>query len=149
VDLVADAAFCKEGIGRGTAFTDRNVILYGNKDTNSAWSELLPHGSVQVTRGKVSVGNRELSGDDLAVLFIAPRPDSDIASVGVVAGTGLIGMRLTERVPYFVSGVALPDLTILGSEMLTNGINGVRAAGFFGLDWRPESGEIIWTDRGD
>jgi hypothetical protein len=40
-------------------------------------------------------------------------------------------------------------LTILGPEMQSKGIQGVRAAGFFGLDWRVGSGEIVWHGDGD
>ena len=91
----------------------RNVILYGNADTNSAWKKLLDDCPVQVRRGQVRVGDRTESGDDLGVLMVYPRPGSDIATVGVVAGTGPVGMRLTSRLRYFVSGIAYPDLVVL------------------------------------
>ncbi|MHC4917935.1 MAG: carboxylesterase family protein, partial [Planctomycetota bacterium] len=136
VDVIPDSAF-------GAAATaDRSVILYGNADTNGAWTALLSESPVQVTRGQITVGQREFTGDDLAALFIRPRPGSDIASVGVVSGTGLIGTRLTDRLPYFVSGVGYPDLTVLRPDMLTTGTDGVVAAGFFGNDWSVENGDI-------
>ena len=91
----------------------RNVILYGNADTNSAWKKLLEDCPVQVRRGQVRVGDRTESGDDLGVLMVYPRPGSDIATVGVVAGTGPVGMRLTSRLRYFISGIAYPDLVVL------------------------------------
>ena len=62
----------------------------------------------------------------------------------MIAGTGLPGMRLTDRLPYFISGVAYPDLTILDTTALATGMNGVRAAGFFGDDWSIENGEFDW-----
>ncbi len=55
-------------------------------------------------------------------------------------------MRLTERLPYFVSGVAFPDLTVIGSEMLETGLAGVRAAGFFGNDWSIDRGEFVFRE---
>ncbi len=67
--------------------------------------------------------------------------------MGVVGGTGLAGMRLTDRLPYFVSGVAYPDVCVLGPAVLAEGAIGVRLAGFFGLDWGEESGELV--RRGD
>lgn len=140
VDVIADTAF------NAAAERDRGVILYGNADTNAAWSTLLGDSPVQVRRGTVRVGERTRSGDDLACLFLRPRPGSDQALVGVVAGSGLIGMRLTERLPYFLSGVAFPDCTLLGAEMLTEGLAGVRAAGYFGPDWGVASGEFAWRD---
>ena len=45
-------------------------------------------------------------------------------------------MRLTDRLPYFVSGVAYPDWCVFGPEILTTGTAGVRGAGFFTEDWK-------------
>ena len=45
--------------------------------------------------------------------------------------TVMPGLRLTERLGYFVSGSGFPDCLLLGSEMLSVGVEGVRAAGFF------------------
>lgn len=125
---------------------DRNVVLYGNSRTNAAWPALLAGSPVQVEDGKIRLGPREATGDDLACLFIRPRPGSDTASVGVVSGTGPAGMRLTDRLPYFLSGVGYPDVTILGPEMLIEGGPGVRAAGYFGNDWSVDRGEWAWKE---
>lgn len=133
---------------------DRNVILYGNARTNRAWPELLARCPVQVERGAVRVGGRgsnilsevSESGDDLAVLFVYPRPNSDTALVGVVGGTGPVGMRLTNRIRYFISGTAYPDLLIFGPGVLEEGTSGIRAWGYFGPDWKVDSGEIAWQE---
>jgi dienelactone hydrolase len=138
VDVVPD------GDAAVTADGDRNVILYGNADTNAAWRPLLGDSPVQVRRGRVRVGDREESGDDLGCLFLRPRPGSDRACVAAVAGSGMAGLRLTERLPYFTSGVAYPDCLVLGAESLREGSDGVRAAGFFGTDWGVASGEFVW-----
>ena len=47
---------------------------------------------VQVRRGRAKVGGREEAGDDLAVLFVQPRPGSDTALVGAVSGIGLASL---------------------------------------------------------
>jgi pimeloyl-ACP methyl ester carboxylesterase/nucleotide-binding universal stress UspA family protein len=140
VDLRADTAF------DASQDRDRSVILYGNADTNAAWKTLLADSPIQVSRSAVRVGERTESGNDLACLFVRPRPDSDVASVGVVSGTGAAGMRLADRLPYFVSGVAYPDWIVLGSETLTRGSSGVRGAGFFGNDWGLATGEEVWRE---
>ena len=140
VDVVTDIDFDP------SASRDRNVILYGNADTNAAWAPLLGESPVQVRSDAVLVGQRELTGSDLACLFVRPRPGSERATVGVVAGTGVTGMRLTERLPYFVSGVAYPDFIVLGPDVLTAGTAGIRAAGFFGTDWSVGAGEFAWRD---
>ena len=123
---------------------DHNVILYGNADTNSAWGALLGDGAVQVKTRSVRLGDRTTKGDDLACLFVRPRPGSEIAAVGVISGTGVKGMRLTDRLPFFVSGVAYPDCVLFGPEALTKGLAGVKAAGFFGNNWSAERGEFVW-----
>ena len=123
---------------------DRNVILYGNADTNSAWPQLMATSPVEVRRGHVRVGTRTETSGELAVVTVRPRPGSDTAMVGVVSGTGPVGMRLTNRLRWFVAGVVYPDLMILEPKTLTEGTVGVRAWGYFGLDWRTETGEIAW-----
>jgi pimeloyl-ACP methyl ester carboxylesterase len=140
LDVLADTEF------RPEAEPDRNVVLYGNADTNSAWPALLSTSPVQVRGGQVRVGVRPEADDDLATLFVRPRPGSDRAVVGVVGGTGPVGMRLTNRLRYFVSGVAYSDVLVFGPGVLTEGTADIRAAGFFGNDWRVESGEFEWRD---
>ena len=88
-----------------------------------------------------------ITGDGLACLFIRPRPDDDVASVGVVAGTGLVGCRLAGQVPYFVSGVALPDWIVIGAEAMSEGVRGVRATGFFDNQWRVSERDSAWSDQ--
>jgi hypothetical protein len=94
----------------------------------------------------VRIGKRTIKGDDLACLFLRPRPSSDLAAVGVVAGTGLIGLRLTERLPYFTSGVAYPDLTLFDAKSFTTTSATPIAAGYFGDFWDVESGEFAWKE---
>ncbi|MBL9168568.1 MAG: prolyl oligopeptidase family serine peptidase [Verrucomicrobiales bacterium] len=141
IDIIPDTQF------RAKDYPDRGVILYGNADSNKAWRELLPSSPVQIRRGLVQIGNRSLSGDGLACLFLQPRPDSDIACVGVVGGTGVAGMKLTDRVPYFLAGVAFPDCTVFGLESLSQAADGARVAGFFGTDWSVTHGEFVWRDE--
>jgi pimeloyl-ACP methyl ester carboxylesterase len=138
VDMMADVDFDAK------KECDRNVILYGHADSNSAWKALLGDSPVQVKRGCVQIGEKKETADDLACLFIRPRPGSDKASVGVVTGSGIAGLRLTNRLAYFVSGCGYPDCIVLSPEVLEKGSEGVRAAGFFGNDWRVTSGEFVW-----
>ena len=41
--------------GREQEFRDRNVILYGNAESNAAWPVLLGESPVQVRRGQVKI----------------------------------------------------------------------------------------------
>jgi hypothetical protein len=144
VDIVPDSVFLEPS--RLTEFRDRNVVLYGHSESNAAWASLLRASPVQVRRGKVQIGSRTVSDDDLACLFLQPRPGSEQAVVGVVAGSGSVGMRLTERLPYFTSGVAYPDCLLVDSKVLSEQSSGLIAAGYFGPDWSAESGEFAWRD---
>ncbi|MGZ5546244.1 MAG: alpha/beta hydrolase, partial [Limisphaerales bacterium] len=125
---------------------DRSVILYGNADTHGSWKALLGESPVQARRGEIQISDRTLRGDDLACLFLRPRLGSDVACVGVVTGSGLAGMKLTDRTPYFMSGVEFPDCTVFGVDALSKGGDGARTAGFFGPDWSVEKGEFAWCD---
>lgn len=136
VDIMSDCEFTK--LNRGDrSMQDRNVILYGNADTNSAWKVVLKNPPITVTRKSVKIAHGPtFKGGDLACLFVAPRAGSDTASVGVVSGTGLVGSRVTERMSYFMSGAGFPDYFVAGADMLEIGEDGVRITGFFGDDWK-------------
>ncbi|MBD3629244.1 prolyl oligopeptidase family serine peptidase [Cyclobacterium sp.] len=138
IEMISDQQFSPE------KYQDRNVILYGNADTNSAWDALLGDSPVQVMNGQMTAGERIWRGDGWACLFIRPRPDSAIASVGVVAGTGLRGFKAALGNQYFLAGTAFPDLTVIGAEVFEKEYEAVAGAGFFGNDWSLELGEFVW-----
>jgi poly(3-hydroxybutyrate) depolymerase len=137
VDVVADTAFDAE------RQRDRSVVLYGNADTNRQFARLLGDSPVRVRRGGVTVGERALP-EDLACLFVRPRPGSDTASVVVVGATGPKGARLLDRLPYLQPMIGFPDLLLVSPDALTTGTAGIRAAGFFGPGWGMEDGEFAW-----
>lgn len=136
VDVVPDTAF---DAGRDR---DRSVVLFGNSETNSAWASLLGGSPVSVDRAGVRVGARVLAGSDLACLFLRPRPGSAVASVMVVSGTGVVGSRASNNLPYLQPMLGLPDLLVVGADTWESGFGGVRAAGFFGNDWSVERGDF-------
>lgn len=136
-DVVADTALT------AAAAKGRNVVLYGNATMNSAWKSFFGDSPVQVTSNSVKVGDKEWTGNDLACLVIRPRSESDSTSVGAVAATGLRGMRLSDRLPYLLPGVAFPDLMVFRSSILSKGEAGIEMAGFFGNDWSIKNGEFV------
>jgi hypothetical protein len=139
VDIVADKDFVPQN------YKDRGVILYGNSETNAAWKVLLKDCPVNVSKGKIAVGDKQLTGD-LAAYFIWPRADSDVASVAVISGTGKKGFQAANANQYFSGGSGFPDLMIFSSGMLKNGVKEVKMAGFFGNDWSVEKGEFVSND---
>ncbi len=136
IDIIADTDFNLE------MFADRNVILYGNASNNKAWNLLLKDAPVQVKNGKIDLGAYAISGNNLGTYFIYPRPDSHFASVGVVAGTGIEGMKALAPNDYFSGITGFPDLLIFDATWLRDGIHGIRASGFFGNDWSVEKGDF-------
>ncbi len=130
-----------------TSNPDRNVVLYGNADTNSAYAGLLAAAPLQVRRGVITAGDRELRGDDLACLMIYPRPGSERACVGLVGGTGVKGLRATDRLPYFVSGIAYPDWIVFSADVWRRGDAAVLGAGLFGIDWSLAAGDSAWAEH--
>jgi dienelactone hydrolase len=141
IEVSADTEF------NPAADVDRNIILYGNSRTNAAWPALFSSSPIHIMPGAIRVAEQEIKGDNLAALAVYPRPGSLIALVGVVGGTGLAGMRLTDRLPVFVSGVAYPDWIVLGTDVLRVGTAGIRAAGFFGTDWRLDPEQSAWNSK--
>ncbi len=121
-------------------YASRNVVLYGNADTNAAWSSLIKASPIDVRRGEVQLGEHTWTGDDLSALFVRPMEHDTKSLVAAVAGTGHVGMRATNSLPYFTSGVAYPDVNVFRANVLKAGAQGVVATGFFGQEWKLAGG---------
>ncbi|QHS59787.1 carboxylesterase family protein [Chitinophaga agri] len=137
VDIVADKDF------KAANYPDRGIILYGNATTNKAWNQLLQQAPVQITRGKVTVGQQEYAGDNFAAYFMWPRADSKTASVAVVAGTGLAGMRAADANQYFAGGSGFPDYMVFSTDLLKGNMQAVKTAGFYDNKWQLDETERI------
>ncbi|HYF33250.1 MAG TPA: PHB depolymerase family esterase [Chitinophagaceae bacterium] len=130
VDIIPDREFSVE------KYKDRGIILYGNKTTNSAWAALLADCPIQVERNKIIAGNKVWQGDDLSAYFVWPLRSSDIASVGVISGTGIKGMNGANANQYFAGASGFPDFMVYRLNMLLSGTGGVKMAGFFDMHWK-------------
>jgi hypothetical protein len=134
----------------------RNLVAYGNEASNRVIAEFLKGSPLRVGNGRLSVGERALKGEDLSFLAylriagvrkIKIGDTSDfLGAIAIIGGTGIVGMRGTDLMPYFVSGVHYPDLFVYDSRNHTIGSKAVRAAGYFGNDWSVEKGDIAWRD---
>ena len=135
IEVIPDEAF------EAASYPGRNVVLYGNASTNRAWDQLLKASPLQVSRDEIVFGKENLPGKSQAVLFIRPRMDSDNASVAVVGGANLSGMRLTNTLPYLYQNFALPDVLIYDNNVIDNPEPKVIKMGYFGSDWSIGKGE--------
>ena len=124
-----------------SATVGRNVILYGNRDTNAAWAEVLDstcpvdvsNGAVELRQGD-EVERHE--GTDLGCVFVYPRKGEDRTLVGVFGDSGLEATRLGSTLAPFVSGVGYPDFVLYDSTVLHEGDGGVLRAGWMTAEWR-------------
>ncbi|KIC94889.1 alpha/beta hydrolase-fold protein [Flavihumibacter solisilvae] len=130
VDIISDKEFSPE------KYKDRGVIIFGNKSTNSAWKSLLSDCPIQVDRNQVIAGGTTMNGDDLSAYFVWPNSRSAVASVGVVTGTGIKGMKAANANQYFAGASGFPDFMIHDLRMLQKGVEGVKMAGFFDHNWK-------------
>jgi len=131
----------EEFLAREASTVGRNLILYGNSETNGAWGAALASDCpIQVTRTGIRLVAdgvpRELEGSDLACAFVRPRLGQTEALVGVFADTSARTARLGSLLAPFVSGVGYPDYVVYDARIATEGDGGVRAAGWFDWDWR-------------
>lgn len=136
MDVISDKEFLAGD------FSDRNVVVYGNSKTNSAWAKLLSNSDIQVNPTEIKFGDQVMRSESLGTYFVVPRQGSDKAYVGVVAGTGLKGAKATYPNDY-ISGISgYPDAMIFDVDILKDGVRGVKAVGFFSNDWKVKGGDF-------
>jgi hypothetical protein len=129
-----NAMICPDSEFDPERFAGRNVILYGNADTNSAFDLLLKDCPIQVDRSEIRIGDKAYPGD-LGAFFVYPLPGSDENLIGVVGSTSVKATRMNLQAQYFISGVACPDYVLFGIETLSRGMAGVLEAGYFNNEW--------------
>ncbi|OZI07940.1 alpha/beta hydrolase [Siphonobacter sp. BAB-5385] len=130
VDIIADKAY---SLGK---YADRGVILFGNAQSNAAWKILLADCPIQIQRNRVQAGTQSYQGDDWGAYFVWPIKGSNTASVAVVSGTGLKGMKAADANQYFAGASGFPDFMIYQFDMLKQGSKGVKLAGFYDNAWK-------------
>ncbi len=113
---------------------DRNVILYGNANTNTAFGVLLPHCPVSIHEGVAQAFSVKFQPDNVAALYWWPRAGTSNLSVGVVGATGPAGIRSTFLVPYLQPMTGFPDYLFFNPSAFdpqSQGDPGVLQAGFY------------------
>ena len=137
VDIITDKEYSMD------KYAGRNVILYGNAATNSAWKILLGNCPIQVERNSIKVGNETMQGDDLGAYFTWPVQGTAVNLVAVVGGSGIKGMNATNANQYFAGGSGFPDFMIYRTSMLQLGVNEIKMAGFFDNNWQLTNNDLI------
>lgn len=142
VDIVPDSEFTS-AFAKG-----RNIILYGNADTNSAWKSLLPASAISVRQGSLTSFGKETKRNDLASLFWWPKEGSAVNSIGVVGATGPNGIRSTFLVPYLQPMIGFPDYLDFSARTFAPNQtgSGILDDGFYGNQFQflgPHEGEDL------
>lgn len=137
----ADVALDTEVLADPERFELRNLVLYGNADTNAAWTKVVGESPVDVRRGKVRVGKKEAAADDAACFFVRPRADDAKGLVACLGDTGPLGCRLAMTHAVFISGAGYPDHLAWDARALKVGDGGVLAAGWFDAEWKLDGRE--------
>jgi poly(3-hydroxybutyrate) depolymerase len=137
IDIISDKEYSLEKYPR------RNVILFGNASTNSAYGRLLADCPIKIDKNVVRAGNAAWQGDDLGAYFVWPVRGSATVSVGVISGTGLKGMQAANANQYFAGGSGFPDFMIFRLDMLKSGTDQIKLAGFFDNNWKLDANEFI------
>lgn len=136
VDLITDKEYA------AAKYAGRNVILFGNANTNAAWKSLLGDCPIQVSNNELKAGDTKWNGNDLAAYFIWPQKDPNLL-VGVVAATGVPGMKAAFANQYFAGGSGFPDFMIFNSDMLKGDEKAIKLTGFFNHQWKLSLAEYV------
>ncbi len=131
-----------------TDIRNRNIIVYGGEafQTVTAILDRSKEHAVSIDGGAYTIGGAVTRRDSgMAILAIMPGLTDDTL-IGVVAGVDESGQRLCEQVPVFVSGIGYPDWTLLSTDMLRNGFEGIIGAGFFDANWDYSPDQSAWQD---
>ncbi|ARS40998.1 alpha/beta hydrolase [Sphingobacteriaceae bacterium GW460-11-11-14-LB5] len=129
IDIIMDKEFS------ASKYQGRNIILYGNSENNTAWKTLLKDCPIQVSNSQITTGQGSWKGDDLAAYYIWPQQDNKLL-IGVVASTGVTGMKAAYANQYFAGGSGFPDFMIFSSELPKEGSKGIKLAGFYNNKWQ-------------
>jgi hypothetical protein len=117
-------------------FAGRNVIVYGNADSNQAWDLVFDDDCpLRARRGALTAGDQTWERDDLAAIFVHRRRGDGTALAAAFADTGPVGSRLHALLLTFVSGVGYPDYAVFTPDVCESGDRGVLAAGWFTPAW--------------
>jgi dienelactone hydrolase len=140
IDIISDKDFSPE------KYKDRGIIIYGNKNSNAAWKQVLNDCPIQVERNKIVITGKTWEGDDLAAYFVWPLRNSTIASVAVISGTGVKGMKAANANQYFAGASGFPDFMIYRLGMLQSGTGDIKMAGFYDNNWQLSETEYVQVD---
>jgi hypothetical protein len=122
-------------------YVGRNLIVYGSHRT-SALVKSKSTSDRWWRPGPARTGGAAPATDGIASMMIQPMGPWDEGTMAVIGGEDIKGMRATDLMPYFVSGVHYPEYISFRSTIYLEGTEAITAAGYFGPDWTWGSGDF-------
>lgn len=113
----------------------RNVVLYGNAETNAAWDAVFAE-DLPLRAGAEGFRFRGEPVRADAAIVVAPRRGEPGSRAAAFVSVGVAGARLGYTLAPFTSGVGYPDYVLFSTEVLRSGDGGVAAAGFLDASGR-------------
>jgi len=139
VQILADTSVTREQIRR------YNLILFGGPASNRITRRINPDLPLSIADDHIELGDRKISGEDLAVQFLYPNPLNNRKFVVVLGGDSPEGEKLAMTLGTFYSGAGLPDFLIYDRAVKEKGWGGIIAAGFFDERWKV-SEELLYVN---
>ena len=150
-----------DALGLISAEESTNLVVIGERRTNtvldalaSRWEEekagtLVGHST---STHALHLGGGSYTGPGLGVQYLAPLPGRDRLAL-VVSGTDeegtLAACQLFMGYQGYKSGMMVPDFMIVDQSFAWAGTGGIRAAGFWGNDWRASPLNSYLSEAGD
>lgn len=113
----------------------RNLVLYGGPNENWVTRRINSSLPVRVSSGRMLLG-RKVLGENLAAIVTYPNPLNPRRLVLARTGTDPEAIRLSLFFSVLGSSTGVPDFLIFDRRVRRYGWQGIRAAGFFGPDWK-------------
>ncbi|MDJ0521508.1 MAG: prolyl oligopeptidase family serine peptidase [Planctomycetota bacterium] len=142
--LLSDREWMRMGTLLG--LDQRNAIIYGNRDSNAAFTRLA-RGEPVSRHGVHHAAPAARRAPDIGAYYVGPGPKPGTL-VGFCGSTGVAGSRLGFTTMLFVSGAGWPDFTFFDSSILTKGDGGVFEAGWYGRRWSVQRGSFLRKPEG-
>ena len=110
----------------------RNLILFGNANTNAIIAEINGRLPLQFDDANISANGQKISGEDLGMILIAPNPLQTSRYTVIVGGITSHSFETASRLNFN----ELPDFVLFDNRTLTGEKIDFVGGGFFNKFWK-------------
>ena len=118
--------------------TWKNLILIGTQEDNSILNEKIKRTPIKISDNGVEISGNKIADGENSVKFIYPEIYTDYIGRLILFSTGTSSkyVLLSEAYSPFSVFSALPDWMVFDENVREHGLAGVKAAGYFDMNWR-------------